>query len=111
MEQNAQYTPGEWRASEWKYTNPDRTIVTIETDKDAIAQMCNLWRPKDKETHGDAELWTNARLIARAPALHHALGLAAAALATIANVTTDPDIRTFAKDTFDEARAAMKLEV
>ena len=63
------HTPGPWRVENWIYQNA-REVVTIQTDKDAIATACNLWRNGDDSTF---EVMANARLIAAAPDLLAAL--------------------------------------
>jgi hypothetical protein len=63
------HTPGPWRIETWIYQNA-REVVTIQTDKDAIATACNLWRDGDDSTF---EVMANARLIAAAPELLEAL--------------------------------------
>lgn len=70
------HTPGPWRIEVWHYTNGDRQVPTIQTDKDAIAQLYDLWPPDEREGERDA----NALLIAAAPDLLHACKLARAAL-------------------------------
>jgi hypothetical protein len=57
------HTPGPWRAEPWKYENGKRTVLTIQTNTDAIAQVLDLWCPDDRA----AETEANARLIAAAP--------------------------------------------
>ena len=49
--------------------------MTITGESDAIAQLCNLWRPDEEpaETMGESERDANARLIAAAPELLSAL--------------------------------------
>ena len=49
--------------------------MTIVTESDAIAQLCNLWRPDDDpaETISKNEVMANARLIAAAPEMLGAL--------------------------------------
>ena len=63
------HTSGPWRIETWIYQNA-REVVTIQTDKDAIATACNLWRDGDDSTF---EVMANARLIAAAPDLLAAL--------------------------------------
>jgi|688.fasta_scaffold1232921_2 hypothetical protein len=63
------HTQGPWRIETWIYQNA-RESVTIQTDKDAIATACNLWRDGDDSTF---EVMANARLIAAAPDLLEAL--------------------------------------
>ena len=63
------HTPGPWRIETWIYQNA-REVVTIQTDKDAIATACNLWRDGDDSTF---EVMANARLIAAAPEMLAAL--------------------------------------
>jgi len=63
------HTSGPWRVENWIYQNA-REVVTIQTDKDAIATACNLWRDGDDSTF---EVMANARLIAAAPDLLAAL--------------------------------------
>jgi hypothetical protein len=63
------HTQGPWRVENWIYQNA-REVVTIQTDKDAIATACNLWRDGDDSTF---EVTANARLIAAAPDLLAAL--------------------------------------
>jgi hypothetical protein len=63
------HTPGPWRVENWIYQNA-REVVTIQTDKDAIATACNIWRDGDDSTF---EVIANARLIASAPDLLAAL--------------------------------------
>jgi hypothetical protein len=63
------HTQGPWRIETWIYQNA-REVVTIQTDKDAIATACNLWRDGDDSTF---EVMANARLIAAAPDLLAAL--------------------------------------
>jgi hypothetical protein len=63
------HTPGPWRIENWIYQNA-REVVTIQTDKDAIATACNLWRDGDDSTF---EVMANARLIAAAPEMLAAL--------------------------------------
>ena len=74
------HTSGPWRVENWKYPNAKEAsrrdgIVTIVTESDAIAQLCNLWRPDDDpaETIGKNEVMANARLIAAAPEMLEAL--------------------------------------
>src|SRR5262245_43681038 len=59
------HTPGPWRVEPWVYENGKRTVLTIQTDTDAIAQVLDLWCPDDRASACEA----NARLIASAPAL------------------------------------------
>ena len=70
------HTPGPWRIETWIYQNA-REVVTIQTDKDAIATAYNLWRDGDDSTF---EVMANARLIAAAPELLEACMLALAAI-------------------------------
>jgi hypothetical protein len=63
------HTQGPWRVENWIYQNA-REVVTIQTDKDAIATACNLWRDGDDSTF---EVMANARLIAAAPEMLAAL--------------------------------------
>ena len=63
------HTSGPWRIETWIYQNA-REVVTIQTDKDAIATACNLWRDGDDSTF---EVMANARLITAAPDLLAAL--------------------------------------
>ena len=63
------HTPDPWRIETWIYQNA-REVVTIQTDKDAIATACNLWRDGDDSTF---EVMANARLIAAAPEMLAAL--------------------------------------
>ncbi len=70
------HTPGPWRIDTWIYQNA-REVVTIQTDKDAIATACNLWRDGDDSTF---EVMANARLIAAAPELLEACMVALAAI-------------------------------
>ena len=59
---NTKHTPGNWRIEAWQYNN--RNVLTIQTNKDAIAQVLDLWCPDDR-----LERDANARLIAKAPEL------------------------------------------
>lgn len=52
-------TQGPWRVEQWTYQHPDRVVPTIQNDKDAIAQLCDLWPPDERE----AEKTANAELI------------------------------------------------
>jgi hypothetical protein len=63
------HTPGPWRIETWTYQNA-REVITIQTDKDAVATVCNLWRDNDDST---VEGVANARLIAAAPEMLAAL--------------------------------------
>jgi hypothetical protein len=70
------HTSGPWSVENWKYPNSKEVsrrdgIVTIVTESDAIAQLCNLYRPDDDlaETISKNEVMANARLIASAPEL------------------------------------------
>jgi hypothetical protein len=63
------HTSGPWRIETWIYQNA-REVVTIQTDKDAIATACNIWRDGDDSTF---EVIANARLIAAAPEMLEAL--------------------------------------
>ena len=74
MKNTHTHTSGPWRVENWKYPNSKEVarrdgIVTIVTESDAIAQLCNLWRPDDDpaETISKNEVMANARLIAAAP--------------------------------------------
>lgn len=74
------HTLGTWSIEIWKYPGSKEVsrrdgIVTIVTEFDAIAQLCNLWRPDDDlaETISKSEVMANARLIAAAPELLDAL--------------------------------------
>lgn len=62
-------TPGPWRVEPWKYSNPDREVLTIQTDTDAIAQVLDLWPPDGREKEKQA----NARALAEVPNLVEAL--------------------------------------
>jgi hypothetical protein len=53
----------------WVYQN-SREVMTIQTDKDAIAQICGLWRDGNESS---GEVMANARLIAAAPDMFAAL--------------------------------------
>jgi hypothetical protein len=64
------YTPGPWKVETWKYNNNTREVLTIQTQCDAIAQTCGIWRDGDDSS---AEEAANARLIAAAPDLLAAL--------------------------------------
>ena len=63
------HTPGPWRIETWTYQNA-REVITIQTDKDAVATVCNLWRDGNDST---IEGVANARLIAAAPEMLAAL--------------------------------------
>lgn len=84
------HTPGPWTAKPWTYENGKRTVCTIQTDTDAIAQVLDLWCPDDRTAEKEA----NARLIAAAPDLLAALR----AVIRVADRATDE---------FDQARAAL----
>ena len=58
------HTPGPWTVEPWTYENGNRTVLTIQTTKDAVAQVLDLWCPDDRKDEAQA----NARLIAAAPA-------------------------------------------
>ena len=62
-------TPGPWRVDTWKYSNPDREVLTIQTESDAVAQALDLWPPDARQAERDA----NARAIAALPLLIEAL--------------------------------------
>lgn len=66
---NAAHTPGPWQAQPWRYRNPERKVLTIQTERDAVAQLLDLWPPDARE----AEKAANAHLIAAAPDLLAAL--------------------------------------
>jgi hypothetical protein len=53
----------------WVYQNA-REVMTIQTDKDAVAQICGLWRDGNESS---GEVMANARLIAAAPDMFTAL--------------------------------------
>lgn len=68
--ENNHHTSGPWTIEDWTYENGKRVVTTIRTNADAIAQICDLWRPED--LHGKEKM-ANARLIAAAPELLAAL--------------------------------------
>lgn len=61
----SRHTPGPWRVEIWNYSGRD-TVPTIQTDSDAVAQTCHLWRDGRDDSE---EVAANARLIAAAPEL------------------------------------------
>jgi hypothetical protein len=77
------HTSGSWRVEPWKYQNPEREVLTVQTDKDAIAHLCELWPPDERQAERDA----NARLIAAAPELLAALRAAVAGIDSVDELT------------------------
>ena len=62
------YTPGPWKVTEYITMVAQTPKLRIETDKDVVATIENLWR--NEEMAGPTEeAQFNARLIAAAPAL------------------------------------------
>ena len=61
------HTPGPWRVEQWNYKDREN-VPTVQTDTDAIAQVCELWPQNDLQDR-QAERDANARLIAAAPDL------------------------------------------
>jgi len=66
------HTPGPWQVEPWHYRDERGTVLTICTDRDAIAQVCDLWRGGEPD-EGEGEQTVNARLIAAAPGMYDAL--------------------------------------
>lgn len=66
------HTPGPWHIESWHYKQPERTVLTVQTHADAVAQACDLWPPDECAREAEA----NARLIAAAPDLLAALDVA-----------------------------------
>lgn len=58
------YTPGPYRVEPWQYATRGE-VLTIQTSTDAIAQLCDLWPPDERE----AEKQANGRLLAAAPGM------------------------------------------
>lgn len=101
-----QHTPGPWQIETWNYSG-SRTVPTIRTAKDAIAQLCNLWRPEDNPHEmGVAEQEANARLIAAAPDMLAALKafLRAPSIGSSGPGSVSIEVQTF---NLNEARAAI----
>ena len=67
---NTEHTPGPWTVEPWEYQGEPSAIPTIRTERDAIAQVCGLWRDGESDTE---EREANARLLAAAPVMLAAL--------------------------------------
>ena len=89
------HTPDPWRIETWVYQN-GREVVTIQTDKDAIATVCNLWRDGDNSTF---EVMANARLMVAAPDLLEALE-------KLCDMADEGDVAFWVAE-WDKARAAI----
>lgn len=63
------HTPGDWRLETWSYSDGKRLVPTIQTDKDAIAQVLDLWPPDERAEEAAA----NGRLLTAAPKMLAAL--------------------------------------
>lgn len=75
--ETTKHTPGPWRIETWNYdkATPPREALMVQTDRDAVAEVCNIWQNANEVERRDveAEKQANARLIAAAPALLAAL--------------------------------------
>ena len=60
------YTAGKWIDAPWFYENGKYRKTMVQTDKTAVAEVLDLYRPDDLE---NKEMQANARLIADAPRL------------------------------------------
>jgi len=65
------HTPGPWKVTEWTYQQGKEARCMIEAANDAVATVTDLWCMDDRAAEREA----NARLIASAPDLLHALEL------------------------------------
>lgn len=62
------HTPAPWKVVNHTRKNSSEIIIRIETEKDSICEVHNLYRP-ESSLDGVVEKQANAQLIARAPEL------------------------------------------
>ena len=105
MNTTTTHTPAPWRVETWEYQNA-RKVLIIQTDQDAIAETCNLWR---NSLDAFSEESANARLIAAAPELLEALTglLATAEFVDAGNKRHGEDRYGFAQSLFEQCRAVI----
>lgn len=98
--ENNHHTSGPWTIEDWTYENGKRVVTTIRTNADAIAQICDLWRPED--LHGKEKM-ANARLIAAAPDMYEALKDLTRIIVTLGDINALNDAVKNALDAINKA--------
>ena len=80
------YTAGKWIDAPWFYENGKYRKTMVQTDKTAVAEVLDLYRPDDLE---NKEMQANARLIADAPRLAEEVERLRAAVESLLDMVTD----------------------
>jgi hypothetical protein len=85
MKMKTKHTQGPWRAEKWDYSQCPNKLM-VQTDKDAVCEILDLWCMNERTEERDA----NARLIAAAPEMLEALKELATAAEHRDNTMGDP---------------------